>query len=105
MAWSHTQVRGFHLGMKLSSTLRPHRFNLHLLSSSSHCPCVQAERYSQQLEAEQHSVAALRSSLQARETELTRATDQFLQEKVATARAHGELSALRGRLNRYVHCM
>ena len=71
------------------------------LTSSLLLGPVQVEHYSRQLEAEQRSVVALRSSLQARETELTRATDQFLQEKVATARAHGELSALRGRLNRY----
>ena len=42
----------------------------------------------------------MRSTLQAKEAELTRTMDQFLQEKVATAKAHGELNSLRGRLNK-----
>lgn len=52
------------------------------------------------LESEKRATAALRNAVQAKETELTRTMDQFLQEKVATARAHGELNAMRGRLNR-----
>lgn len=38
--------------------------------------------------------------LQAKEAELTRTMDQFLQEKVSCARVQGELSAVRGRLER-----
>ena len=52
------------------------------------------------LENEKRTTASLRGAVQAKEAELTRTMDQFLQEKVATARAHGELNAMRGRLNR-----
>ena len=43
-------------------------------------------------------VASLRSSLQAKERELTGAMDRFLQEKVGGAKAQGELAAIRARL-------
>lgn len=43
-------------------------------------------------------VVSLRSSLQAKERELTEAMNKFLQEKVEAAKAQGELAALRARL-------
>ena len=43
-------------------------------------------------------VVSLRSSLQAKERELTEAMDRFLQEKVGAAKAQGELAATRARL-------
>lgn len=43
-------------------------------------------------------VVSLRSSLQAKERELTETMDRFLQEKVGAAKAQGELAATRARL-------
>ena len=56
--------------------------------------CLQGEHYSQLLESERRMVASLRSSLQAKERELTEAVDCLLQEKVGLARAQGELASL-----------
>lgn len=59
--------------------------------------CVQGEHYNQLLENERRMVVSLRSSLQAKERELTETMDKFLQEKVALAKVQGELVALRAR--------
>ena len=59
---------------------------------------VQGEHYSQLLDNERRMVVSLRSSLQAKERELTEAMNKFLQEKVEATKAQGELAALRARL-------
>ena len=56
---------------------------------------TQGEHYSQLLESERRMAASLRSSLQAKERELTDSMDKFLQEKVEAAKAQGELAAAR----------
>lgn len=53
----------------------------------------------QDLEEERLSVAALNSKLHNKEIERARAVDQYLQEKVALAKARGEVGALQARLN------
>ncbi|CAI7993242.1 hypothetical protein GBAR_LOCUS1227, partial [Geodia barretti] len=55
----------------------------------------QGEHYSQLLENERRMVVGLRSSLAAKERELTETVDRVLQEKVALAKVQGELAALR----------
>lgn len=59
---------------------------------------VQGEHYSQLLDNERRMVVSLRSSLQAKERELTEAMNKFLQEKVEATKAQGELAARRARL-------
>jgi predicted nuclease with TOPRIM domain len=58
---------------------------------------VQGEHYNQLLENERRMVVGLRSSLAAKERELTETVDRVLQEKVALAKVQGELAALRAR--------
>ena len=58
---------------------------------------VQGEHYNQLLENERRMVVGLRSSLAAKERELTEMVDRVLQEKVALAKVQGELAALRAR--------
>ena len=52
----------------------------------------------QQLANEQQAASSLRDILHGKEVELTRAVDQYLQEKVALAKARGEIAALETRL-------
>ena len=61
------------------------------------CLYIQGKHYSQLLENERRMVVSLRSSLTAKERELTETVDKFLQEKVTLAKAQGELTALRAR--------
>lgn len=64
------------------------------------CVQLQGDHYSQLLDNEHRIVSSLKASLHAKEKELTQAMDKFLQEKLASAKAHGELSAMGARLER-----
>lgn len=63
------------------------------------CLYPQGEHYSQLLDNEHRMVVSLRSSLQAKEHELTETMDKLLQEKVESAKIQGELTAVRAKLN------
>ena len=63
----------------------------------------QREHYSHLLDNERRMIASLRSSLQAKERELTEAMDKFLQEKVGAAKTQGELAAVSARLETAQH--
>ena len=67
------------------------------LSKYTSLSLVQGDHYSQLLENERRMVVGLRSSLAAKERELTETVDRVLQEKVALAKVQGELQALRAR--------